>query len=161
MRALISRAPWAVAISYLWGLTFNLQAIITPDLQYLQSPAIEFAAYWVTHGAAFVTPVLLVWGLGHRPTWRSYGVTMAVTVAWAGLAAAVNLVTGANYAYLAHAPAGRSVLDLLGPWPLYLVSEAGLIAVVWALMTWPWDARARRRAADEDGRRPGPSMTSG
>lgn len=145
--ALISRAPWAIAISYYWGLTLNLQSILTPDLQYLRHPVLEFALYWFAHGAALVAPVLLVWGLGHRPTWRGYRLTLLATVAWAGLATIVNLLTGANYAYLAHAPAGRSILDLLGGWPTYQVWEAVLIATVWALMTWPWSVLTPRRGA--------------
>ena len=49
-----------------------------------------------------------------------------------------NAITGANYGYLSREPEGASILDLLGPWPVYIFWEAVLIAVVWALMTWPW-----------------------
>jgi uncharacterized membrane protein YwaF len=30
------------------------------------------------------------------------------------------------------------MLDLLGPWPWYLLSELVLGAAAWALITWPW-----------------------
>jgi uncharacterized membrane protein YwaF len=40
------------------------------------------------------------------------------------------------------------VLDLLGPWPVYVLAEVGILVAVWALMTWPWTVvRRRRRAA--------------
>lgn len=150
--ALITRAPWAIAISYYWGLTLNAQSILTPDLRYLQHPVPEFIAYWFAHGTAFVVPVLLVWGLGYRPTWRGYLATMALTLGWAALAMTVNLLLGTNYAYLAHAPSGRSVLDLLGGWPLYIAWEVLLVAGVFALMTWPWVPIARRQHARPVGR---------
>lgn len=142
--ALLTRAGWATAVTYFWGLTLNLQSIITPDLNYFDLPVLEFAAYWFLHITAFVVPVAFVWGLGYRPTWRGYGIAYGAAVAWAAVAVAVNAVTGANYAYLSHAPVGPSALDLLGPWPVYIVWEAVLIATVWALMTWPWESRSGR-----------------
>jgi uncharacterized membrane protein YwaF len=41
------------------------------------------------------------------------------------------------------------VLDVLGPWPLYLLAEVAIVLVVWALMTWPWERT--RRPVDEKG----------
>jgi hypothetical integral membrane protein (TIGR02206 family) len=144
--ALLTRARWAIAISYYWGLTLNIQSILTPDLNYFTIPALEFTAYWFLHIVVFIVPIGLVWGLGHRPTWRGYGVSLLGAFAWAGIAIAVNAVTGANYAYLSHAPAGPSALDLLGPWPVYILWEAVLATVIWALMTWPWTRRVRPAA---------------
>ncbi|GAA5107907.1 hypothetical protein [Haloechinothrix salitolerans] len=39
-----------------------------------------------------------------------------------------------------------AVLDVLGPWPVYLLPEIALVLTVWALMTWPW-TRSRTRDA--------------
>lgn len=142
--ALITRAGWAIAISYFWGLTLNLQSVLTPDLNYFQLPALEFALYWFLHIAVLLAPIVLVWGLGYRPSWKGFGAAYAATALWAGIAIAVNSVTGANYAYLSRAPAGASLLDVLGPWPVYIVWEGALIAIVWALMTWPWNGRRSR-----------------
>ena len=147
--ALLTRADWAIAICYFWGLTLNLQSVITPDLNYFDYPVVEFAAYWFLHIAALVVPIVFVWGLGYRPTWRGYGVAYAAAIGWALVAIGVNAVTGANYAYLSHAPAGPSALDLLGPWPFYILWELIIVAVVWALMTWPWEARGRSVRQDE------------
>lgn len=141
--ALITRAGWAIAISYYWGLTLNLQSVLTPDLIYLQFPVLEFILYWFLHAAVLWAPIVFVWGLGYRPTWQGFAAAYLATAVWAGVAVAANALTGANYAYLAHAPSGPSVLDLLGGWPWYIVAEAILIAVVWALMTWPWTVPER------------------
>jgi hypothetical protein len=40
-----------------------------------------------------------------------------------------------------------SLLDVLGPWPVYLLTAATLILIVWAMMTWPWE-RIRRHAKE-------------
>jgi uncharacterized membrane protein YwaF len=33
-------------------------------------------------------------------------------------------------------------LDVLGPWPWYVLVEAVLVVVGWALITWPWNRTA-------------------
>jgi hypothetical integral membrane protein (TIGR02206 family) len=150
--ALITTARWAVVISYFWGLTLNLQSVLTPDVNYFVWPPLEFAEYWIAHGAGVLIPLALVWGLGLHPTWRGFALAYAATLAWAGLAFAVNTATGANYAYLSHAPAGPSLLDVMGPWPLYILVEAAAVALVWALITLPWVRADGRSGAPVDGR---------
>lgn len=144
--ALITRSGWAVVVSYFWGLTLNLQAVLTPDLVYFRDPVLEFGMYWFLHVMALVAPIVLVWGLGYRPTWRGYLAGYATTLVWAGVALSVNAVLGSNYGFVSEPPGVASALDLLGPWPWYLLTVAVLLAVVFALMTWPWTT-ARSRAA--------------
>lgn len=145
--ALITRAGWAIMISYLWGLTLNAQSLLTPDLSYFAYPALEFSAYWFLHMVNWLVPIALVWGLGYRPTWRGFAVAYAVAAAWTGLGFAVNVFAGTNYGYSMHAPTGGSALDYFGPWPWYALTVAVLLAVAWALLTWPWTtARFVRRS---------------
>lgn len=151
--ALITQARWAIVISYFWGLTLNLQSVLTPDVNYFVSVPLEFTEYWGAHLSAVLAPIVLTWGLGYRPTWRGYRAAYAAAVAWAAIAFTGNALTGSNYGYLNRAPAGPSVLDMMGPWPQYLLVEAVVIAVVWALMTWPWIRRDRRLGTPVSGRR--------
>ena len=149
--ALITRAGWAIAICYYWGLTLNIQSVLTPDLNYSYFIPIEFGEYWFVHITSLIAPIVFIWGLGYRPTWRGYAFVFVSTLVWAGMAGIANALTGANYMYLARTPAGASALDLLGPWPVYIVWEILLIAGVWALMTWPWQT-ARAASAPLIGR---------
>ena len=61
-----------------------------------------------------------------------------------------NTVFDTNYGYLNGKPA-RSVLDLLPEWPTYVVVQVVVVAVVWALMTWPWTRRSPARIGSEQG----------
>ena len=163
--ALITQARWAVVVCWFWGLTLNMQSVLTPDLNYFVWVPLEFAEYWIAHGAGVLAPAVLVRGLGYRPTWRGYGIAYAATLLWAGIAVTGNTLTGANYGYLNRAPAGPSILDLLGPWPQYLLVEAVLIAAVWAAMTLPWVLIDRRAGTPLSGRgglvrRPVPDQAS-
>ena len=81
--ALWSRRPWALAVTYYWGLTLNPQALLTPDLHPDIAPILEFASYWSQHMLVMWAAIYLTWGLGMRPNWRSYRLALAFTGGWA------------------------------------------------------------------------------
>jgi hypothetical integral membrane protein (TIGR02206 family) len=141
--ALWSRREWAFALTYYWGLTLNPQAILTPDLQLDVAPVLQFTSYWLQHVLVMWAAVYLTWGLGLRPTWRSYRQALAATVAWAVIVFVINRLVGTNYGYLNGKPGGASLLDLMGGWPWYLLVALAVLAAVWALITWPWTVQTR------------------
>ena len=94
--------------------------------------------FWGMHFFTVWAAVYLTFGLGVRPTWRSYRFTVAVTAVWAVTVMIFNALAGTNYGYLNRKPAVGTLLDLFGPWPGYVVVEVAVVAGVWALMTWPW-----------------------
>ncbi|HET9301427.1 MAG TPA: TIGR02206 family membrane protein [Propionibacteriaceae bacterium] len=139
--ALWSRRPWAFALTYYWGLTFNPQAMLTPDLRPDVAPALEIASYWLQHVLVMWAAVYLTWGLGLHPNWRSYRLALAVTVGWATIVSVINRALGTNYGYLNRKPSSASLLDLMGQWPWYLLVSLALLVAFWALITWPWTSR--------------------
>ncbi|WP_370179204.1 TIGR02206 family membrane protein [Rhodococcus wratislaviensis] len=142
--ALWSRAQWAYALTYYWGLVLSTQALISPVLTGPDFPHYQFLAFWAIHLLVVWAAIYLTWGRRMRPRWRSYRFTVLVTVVWAAATFTFNSIAGTNYGFLNRKPATATLLDVLGPWPVYLVTATMLILVVWALMTWPWE-RARRR----------------
>jgi hypothetical integral membrane protein (TIGR02206 family) len=159
--ALITRSRWAVAVCYYWGLTLNAMSVFTPDLNYFVHPGLEFAEYWTAHGIGMLIPVVLTWGLGYRPGWHGFRLTYLVTCVWAAVALAFNALAGTNYGYLSRPPVGPSLLDVLGPWPMSILAEALLAALVWALMTWPWERRERHRRSEALSRTEEPIRSTG
>lgn len=134
---------WAVALTYFWGLVLTTQAIITPSLGE-DFPDPRFFAFWALHLLVVWSAIYLVWGLGLTPRWREYRIALVVTLGWAVGAYAFNIAADTNYGYLVRKPSSGSILDLLGPWPVYVVAEMVIVAVIWALMTWPWERRTAR-----------------
>jgi hypothetical integral membrane protein (TIGR02206 family) len=62
--------------------------------------------------------------------WRAFG----MLIGYAVLVGVFNAITHANYMYLCRKPAGASLLDMLGPWPVYLVGGAAAgLALFWLL----------------------------
>jgi hypothetical integral membrane protein (TIGR02206 family) len=141
--ALWTHRHWAVSLMYYWGLTLSTQALISPALRGPDFPHYGFLTFWAIHLFVIWAAIYLTWGLRLRPDWRGYRLTVVVTTCWAVAMLAFNELAGTNYGFLNAKPAPGSVLDLLGPWPWYLLPEVALIFGLWALMTWPW-ARHRQ-----------------
>jgi hypothetical integral membrane protein (TIGR02206 family) len=146
--ALWARDGRAVSLLYFWGLTLDIQAVVTPSLAET-FPDPRYFGFWVMHFLTFWSMIYLIC-LAGGPSWRNYRFALVVTAWWAVAVMAFNAVTDTNYGYLAHKPESASLLDLLGPWPVYVLAEVAVLAGVWALMTWPW-VHAGRTAPERPG----------
>ncbi len=135
--ALWTRRPWAAALTYYWGLTLTTQAMITPALSQ-DFPNPRFIGFWAMHAFVVWAALYLTFGLGIRPTWQLFRFTVLTTSAYAALVMLFNFGVGTNYGYLNRKPSSASILDILGPWPGYVLAEIAIVTVVWALITWPW-----------------------
>jgi hypothetical integral membrane protein (TIGR02206 family) len=145
--ALWSYSSTAFALAYFWGLTLTSQAFISPELTGPDFPSLQFLSFFGMHSLVLWAAIYLTWGVGLRPDWRSYRVAVLVTIGWGAVMFAVNHIAGTNYGFLNAKPLAASVLDVLGPWPWYLLSELVVGAAAWALVTWPWmRQRAPRNA---------------
>jgi hypothetical integral membrane protein (TIGR02206 family) len=123
--ALWSPRPLLVEVLYFWALTASLQAVLTPDLGQA-FPSVFYFTYFATHVGAVVAACLLTFGLRMTPRPGAVPRVYLVTAAFAAIVGAVDLATGANYMYLRHKPERSSLLDVMGPWPLYIVAGAAL-----------------------------------
>ena len=113
--------PLLVELTYFWALSASLQAVITPDLAQ-DFPDVLYFTYFAAHSGAIAAACLLVLGSRRAPRpgaiWRVY----AITAAFAGCAAIATVATGGNYMFLRRKPARGSLLDVMGPWPLYILT---------------------------------------
>jgi hypothetical integral membrane protein (TIGR02206 family) len=135
------------ALLYFWGLTLSTQAIVTPSLEHLW-PDPMFVGFWGLHACTLWAAVYLCLGLGRGPDWRGYRWALACTYAWAVAMMVFNAVVGTNYGFVNSKPPSASILNVLGPWPVYVLVEGAIIASVWALITWPWVAAGHSGAPD-------------
>jgi hypothetical integral membrane protein (TIGR02206 family) len=142
--ALWTRRQLLVEVTYFWGLAGTVQALLTPDLPE-HFPSYPYFQYYLAHGGVVCAALLLVVGMRRPPRpWAAVWV-MAVTIAYAALVGALDAVTGANYMYLREKPSAPTLLDLLGPWPLYILAGTGLAVILFAILDVPF--RLRRAAA--------------
>jgi hypothetical integral membrane protein (TIGR02206 family) len=143
-----------VELTYYWGLTGTLQAVLTPDLG-APFPQLEFFQFVVGHLGVVVAALFLVVGLRIEPRRGSVPRVFGITTAYAVVVGAFDWATGANYMYLAAPPDRATLLSLLGPWPWYLVGATLIAFVLLVLLDLPFrhfrrgDAWTRARADGE------------
>jgi hypothetical integral membrane protein (TIGR02206 family) len=139
--ALWTRSRPASTITVLWGLTLTPQAIFYPSLE-SPFPDPRWWMFWAMHVLIVWAAVYVLGDVGLRPSWFTYRRALEATFTWALVAFSFNLLAGTNYGYLNGKPPRASGLDFLGPWPWYVLSEAGLVIAVWALLVRVWIEKA-------------------
>jgi hypothetical integral membrane protein (TIGR02206 family) len=143
--ALWFRQPLLVELTYFWGLAGTANGLITPDVSD-HFPSFGFMQYFIAHGAIVAAALFLVIGLKLTPRPGAVARVFGLTFGLLALDAVINRLTDGNYMYLRHAPGAHSLLDLLGPWPWYIVGAAALALVLFVILDLPFSAgRFRRR----------------
>ena len=141
--ALWTRRPLLVELSYFWGLAGTANGLISPDVP-THFPSYLFLQYFIAHGTIVAAALILVVGLRITPRRGAVARVFGLTVVLAAIDAVVNLIVGSNYLYLRHTPDVPNLLDLLGPWPWYIVAAAGLALVIFTVLDLPfWIGRRR------------------
>jgi len=130
--------------NYFAGIGGALQALITPAAILSGYPHFTFFYFFVAHGGIIVSTLFMIAAYGYRPRWSSVWRAML----WLNLLAVpvgiVNGITGGNYMFIARKPPGPSLLDLLGPWPWYILSMEAAALVIFHLLYLPFAFRRRQ-----------------
>lgn len=139
--ALVTRDPLAGEILYFWAFAGTLLAIVTPDLA-SDVPSRDYFFYFGLHAGVVAAAASLVVGLRRRLRSGAPLRAWLVTNAYAGLVLLVNLSFGTNYMYLLAKPEQPSLLDLFGPWPIYLLVCEVVAIALFALLYLPMRRRS-------------------
>lgn len=153
--ALLLPRPLLVELTYFWGLTASLQAVITPELSY-GFPDLFFFAFFIIHAGVVVAAVLLVVGRRFSPRRGAVARAFLATAAVAAVAAVGNLASGGNYMYLREKPETGSLLDLMGPWPVYIPVAGAFGLLLFLLLDAPFRRRPRSEPRPAGARQPEP-----
>lgn len=151
--ALWTGRPLLFELTWFWALTASLQALLTPNLG-RGYPDLLFLTFFVTHGGAVVAALHLAWGRGLTPRHGAVARAYAATAAVAAAAALGSLATGGNYMWLREKPDTASLLDIMGPWPWYIVSAAALGLALFLALDAPFRGRPERAGPSGRGRTP-------
>ncbi len=125
---------WNILYFFVWVFTFN--AIITPALTE-NFPHYNFCKFWISHTGLvmFVIHLLLLGAprISIKNLFQTYGILQIFVL----LCITINSVIGVqgNYFFLRTKPLTESILDILGPWPWYIIQGdiivLGLFFVAW------------------------------
>lgn len=131
------RMPLLVELTYFIGLAGTLQAVLTPDLA-VAFPHLVFFEYVVGHVGIVLAGLFLVVGMRLAPRPGAVLRVFAITAAYTAFVGLIDGVTGANYMFLRRPPGEWTLLRLLGPWPWYVVSAAGVALVLLTVLDLPF-----------------------
>lgn len=130
---LLTRSKWLHSALLYAGIAGAMMAIVTPNLGYA-FPHFRFIQFFTAHGLIILALLYMTWVEEMRPGWKS----VIGSICFVNLAALavyiVDVMLGANYMFLRHKPDTASILDVFGPYPLYILWEEGLAAALFALM---------------------------
>lgn len=110
------------------------QAILTPSLNY-DFPHFRFFHFFYTHMMVVWVSLYFTWAKGYRPTiWSVLKLFVFLNILLPVIMFINKLVDG-NYLFLSHKPDRASLLDVLGPYPWYILSMEGLLIIL-SLLVW-------------------------
>lgn len=145
---LLTRNYRLFEIVFFFGIAGATQALITPPAGEYGFPHFRAFQTLVSHGMIVVAMVYMTAIEGFRPTWGSIMRAMIFLNVYLVFVSAVNYGLGSNYMYTMGKPATASILDLMGPWPWYLVAAEVLALVIFVLLYLPFALADRRRAVN-------------
>ena len=134
---------------FFMGIGGPLQGVLTPDAGPFGLPHYRAVQTLISHGLLIVAALYLTVVEGMRPTWASVRRVISGTFIYMAVVTGINAAIGTNYMWTMGKPPVKSLLDVLGPWPVYLVPMIllGIVNVLLLYLPFWWRDRRRARSA--------------
>jgi hypothetical integral membrane protein (TIGR02206 family) len=143
----VTRQPRLYEFVYFLGLGGATQALITPDSGGLGFPHFRAFETILSHGSIVTAALYFTFVEGYRPTLASVKRVLIWTQLYAVGVFFVNFLLGSNYMFLARKPDVPTLMDYLGPWPLYILALELIAFATVFLLYFPWAIKDHQRAA--------------
>ncbi|TCZ77783.1 TIGR02206 family membrane protein [Paenibacillus albiflavus] len=134
---LIWRSERIFHIVYFTGIGGAIMALLTPSLDYAY-PHFRFIEFFAAHMAIILSVLYMVWIEQYRPTLKSVFLAMGFLNILLLVVGSMDYLVGANYMFLAHKPSTSSLLDVLGPYPWYLLSLEIVAFILFLILYLPF-----------------------
>lgn len=126
---------------YFLGIGGAIQALATPGIGIYGFPHFVFFQYFISHGLIIVSAIYMTVVERFRPTWKSL-IHVAI---WANIYLVliyfVNTQLGSNYLMINGKPNTSSILDLLPPWPIYILYMEAIGILTFLILYLPFAVR--------------------
>jgi len=124
--------------AFFLGISGALQALLTPDIAGYGFPHYRFFHVFISHGSIILAALYMTFVEGYRPTWRSFGKVLLWLNIYAVFTFIINILIGSNYMFVRHKPETASLLDILGPWPVYIFAAEGVAFIMFLILYLPF-----------------------
>jgi len=126
-------------LAYYGALAGASMALLTPNL-WEPFPSFTTVQFFVAHGLIVAATLYLLWSKQARPRPGSVARAMLGLNLFAALVGTFDFIFKTNYMYLRSKPPNASLLDLLGPWPWYILAAEAVAWLVFLLLYLPFRA---------------------
>jgi len=135
-------------LAYYGALAATSMALLTPNL-FAPFPSLLDAQYFVAHGLPVISILYLVWSRQAQPRAGSVARAMLGVNVWAALDGALDWIFKTNYMYLRIKPVNVSLLDVMGPWPWYILTGEGVALGLFLLLYLPFRQSPQPEAQED------------
>lgn len=146
---LLTNSTQAYEFVYFLGVGAGIQAVMTPDLGIYGFPHFRFFQTFISHGGIIVAAMFMTLVQNQRPYPSSIKRVMVGGILYMIVVYGINSIVGSNYLFIMHKPETPSLIDLLGPWPFYILGLYGIALIEFAILYLPFFLKDRLRPVQE------------
>ena len=146
---LVTRSYRLYEFCYFLGIGAGLQALATPDLGIYGFPHFRYFQTFLSHGLIVTAPIYMTMVEGFRPSWSSMWKTAFWMNVYSLMVFFINRAIGSNYLMVNAKPDVPSLLDLLPPWPWYILWMEAIGLATFLLLVLPFLLLSRKRQTGE------------
>lgn len=135
---LLTKSYSLFEFTYFAGVGSALQAMLTPDISSYTFPHFRYVHFFISHGGIIVANLFMVFVEKYRPTAKSVWKAFLYLNLYTFFVFLLNYYIEGNYMYISEKPVNPSILDYLGPWPVYLVPLEVIALITFLLLYFPF-----------------------
>ncbi len=124
---------------YFIGLGGAMQAVLTPaDAADYNFPHFRIMQTFIAHGLLINIAIYMTVVEGFRPTLQSFKRVFIWTNIYMVIIFFLNLAIGSNYLFIAYKPNFPTLLDMLAPWPWYILELEAIGFAIFFILYIPF-----------------------
>ena len=131
-------------LMYFLGRAGATIALLLPDVGIYGFPHFRYFQTFIAHTLIIVSALYMMVVEVFHPTWASAKRVFIWTNIYMAFVFILNLIIGSNYLFIAHKPETPSLIDMLGPWPWYILPIELLAVVIILLLYLPYALKDRK-----------------
>lgn len=135
---LLTKSYSLFEFTYFAGVGSALQAMLTPDISAYMFPHFRYVHFFISHGGIVVANMFIVFVEKYRPTAKSVWKAFLYLNLYTFFVFLMNYFIKGNYMYISEKPVNPSILDYLGPWPLYLLPLEVIAVITFLILYVPF-----------------------
>lgn len=142
--SLVTLKPAIFDVAYYWAIGGATQSLFTPNL--VNPTPFLSVQFFVDHGLIVCATLYLVWSGQARPRPGSVARSLITANIYAVLVGSFDIIYRTNYMFLRSKPPTPSLLDILGPWPWYILVCEVVASGLFLLLYLPFRQSSHERS---------------